>query len=137
MNSQVEIHDTTLACIISVGRDLILRLAPAYIHRSPGRPGIDSGSGWLQDIDLVLTNAVVESLPSEFPVDMSEGSFSIGQDRSDNMIPLPLSFRGPVSLAAVTNRGELLAIRGTGASAVTRGELRYVEEFPIRLIADS
>jgi hypothetical protein len=130
MNSGVEIHDSTLAGITPEGRDLVLRLAPAYVHRSAGRPGIDQGSGWLQDIDLVISEAVVESLPSECPVDLSDGSFAVGEVRWDNLVPLPLAVSGTVSLAAVTCRGELLAVRGTGASAVTRGESRYLEEFP-------
>src|SRR5262245_59103732 len=79
MNSEVEIHDSTLASITPDGHDLVLCLAPAYVHRSAGRPGIDQGSGWLQDIDLVISEAVVESLPSEFPVDLSDGSFSVGE----------------------------------------------------------
>lgn len=130
MNSEIELHDSTLASITPDGHDLILCLAPAYVHRSAGRPGIDQGSGWLQDIDLVISEAVVESLPTEFPVDLSEGSFSVGEVRCDNSIPLPLAVSGAVSLVAVTCRGELLAVRGTGASTVTRGELRYLEEFP-------
>jgi hypothetical protein len=130
MNSEVEIHDSTLVGIIPDGRDLVLRLAPAYVHRSAGRPGIDQGSGWLQDIDLVIFEAVVESLPSESPVDLNDGSFSVGETRWENFIPLPLAVSGIVSLAVVTCRGELLVARGAGASAVTRGELRYLEDFP-------
>lgn len=130
MNSEVEIHDSTLTGVTPDGRDLVLRLAPAYVHRSAGRPGIDQGSGWLQDIDLVISEAVVESLPSEFPVALSDGSFSDGEVRWDNSIPLPLAVCGTVSLTAVTGRGEILAVRGTGASARTRGDARYVEELP-------
>ena len=130
MNSEVEIHDSRLVGVTPDGRDLVLRLAPAYVHRSAGRPGIDQGSGWLQDIDLVISEAVVESLPSEFPVDLSDGSFSDGEVRWDNSIPLPLAVCGAVSLTAVTCHGEILAVRGTGASALTRGDARYVEEFP-------
>ena len=120
----------TLAGISSVGCDLVLRLAPAYVHRSAERPGIDRGTGWLQDIDLVIAEAVVESLPSVFPDSLSDGSFSVGEVRGDNSIPLPLAASGAVALTAVTSRGELLAVRGTGASALARGEARYLEEFP-------
>jgi hypothetical protein len=67
VNSIVEIHDSELAGTTLIGRDLALRLEPAYVHRSAGRPGIDRGSGWLQDIDLVISEANVESLPAELP----------------------------------------------------------------------
>jgi hypothetical protein len=69
-------------------------------------------------------------LPSELPSDLSEGSFSVGEIRWDDSIPLPLAVPDAVSFAEITSRGELLTVRGTGASAVTRGELRYLEEFP-------
>src|SRR5262245_15156901 len=130
MNSVVEVHDSTLASIIPAGRDLVLCLAPAYVHRSAGRPGLDQGSGWLQDIDLVISEAVVESLPPALPVNLSEASVSDGQVRWDNTTPLPLAVSGTVSLTAVTCRGEHLAVRGMRASTVTRGEPRYLEEFP-------
>jgi hypothetical protein len=130
LNSEVEIHDSKLGGITPDGRDLVLRLEPAYVHRSAGRPGIDQGSVWRQDIDLVISEAVVETLPSELPVKLSDGSFSVGEVRWDNAIPLPLAVTDAIALDAVTSRGEPLAVRGTGASAVTRGALRYVEEFP-------
>ena len=43
MNSVVELHDSTLAGIEPVGNEIVVRLAPAYFHRSEGRPGIDPG----------------------------------------------------------------------------------------------
>lgn len=119
-----------LAGITSFGRDLVLCLAPAYIHRSAGQPGIDYGSGWLQDLHLVIFDAVVEFLPSELPIALSDGSFWVGGVLWDNTIPLPLAVLGAVTLTAVTSRGERLAVRGAGASVVTRGELRYVEVYP-------
>lgn len=129
IKNAIEIHDSTLAGISRVGPDLVLRLVPAYVHQSGGRPGIDPGSGGLQDIDLIISEAVLESSPSEFPVNLHGGSIFIGEVRWDNSLPLPLAVSDAVSLTAVTCRGELLAVRCTGASAVTCGELRYIEEF--------
>lgn len=130
MNSLVEIHDSTLAAITFVDRDLVLRLAPAYLHRSSGQPGVDHGSGWLQDLDLVISEAVAGSLPLELPSDLWNGSISIDGTRWDNIIPLPLIALDAVSFTAVTNHGERLVVRGAGASIVIRGDMRYVEEYP-------
>ncbi|MDG3004808.1 hypothetical protein [Paludisphaera mucosa] len=130
MNTAVELHDSTLAGMTHDGRDLVLRLSPAYVHRSTGRPGVDPGSGWLQDVDLVIFEAMVDTLPSEFPVDLSDGSFSVGEVLWDNSIPLPLAVTGAVTLTAVTCGGEFLTVRGTGASTVMHGESRYFEQFP-------
>ena len=130
MNSIIEIHDSVLASICPRGGDLILHLAPAYVHRSAGRPGIDPGSGWAQDLDLVISDAAVESLPTGLPAELSDGAFAAGEARWDNAIPLPLGFEGAVSLTAVTNQGERLAVRGTGATVVACGNPRYIEPFP-------
>ena len=130
MNSVVEIHDSVLASVSLLGSDLVLHLAPAYVHCSAGRPGIDPATRWVQDLDLVISDASAESLPSDLPAELSDGSFVVGEARWDNTIPLPLGVTAPVSLTATTNQGELLAVRGSGASVVTRGELRYIEAYP-------
>jgi hypothetical protein len=128
MNDAIEFHDSTLAGIAFDGRDLVVSLAPAYVHRSAGRPGVDPGSGWLQDVDLVVTEAIVESSPSEVPVELCDGSLSVGEALWDNLLPLPLAASGATSLVVITGRGERLAVRGAGASIVIRGEPRYLEE---------
>jgi hypothetical protein len=128
--SGIEIHDSTLAGIMFIGRDLVARLVPAYIHKSAGRPGIDQGTGWLQEIDLVISEAVVERVPSELPDDLMEGALSVGEVRWDSVMPLPLAASGQVTLTAVTSRGQLLSVRGVGISAVVRGVARCIEGFP-------
>lgn len=130
MNRGIEIHDSTLVAIEPVGRDVALLLAPAYMHCSEGRPGVDPGSGWLQDTTLFIREAVVESSPSRLPCTLSDGAFSIGESSWENGIPLPLEATGSVSLSAVTEDGDSLAIHGLGAEAVLHGEPRYLEHFP-------
>jgi putative acetyltransferase len=131
VNSAVEVHDSTLAGVNSRGRDVVVRLAPAYVHRLEGRPGIDPGSGWLQDIDVVFLDAVIDSLPSQLPSRLSDGDLSIGEQRWENGIPLPLAASGDVLFSAVTENGENLVIRATGAEAFPCGKMRYVEPFPV------
>ena len=130
MNSALEIHDSNLAGIELAGHDAVLHLDDAYIHRSEGRPGIDPGSGWLQDIDLVISGAVVESLPSGLPRALTGGALSVAASAWDNLIPLPLAVSCAVSFSVVTTSGETLLVRGSGAEVVPRGEPRYLEPFP-------
>lgn len=94
MNRLLEIHDTKLAAIESGGPDVVLHLAPAYVHRSDGRPGVDPGTGWLQDFDLLIYAAVVETVPLELPCRLSGGSIALGEARWNNVIPLPLRYHG-------------------------------------------
>jgi hypothetical protein len=129
MNSELEIHDSTLAGIDTVGNDVVVRLAPAYIHRSVGRPGIDPGSGWLQDIDFVIREAVVASSPLQFPCWLSDGALSIGKTCWDNCFPLPVAASGAVTLSAMTEHGERLVIFGRGVETISHLGLQYVEQF--------
>lgn len=80
-------------------------------------------------MDLVISEAIAETLPSKLPSDLSDGAISIGEVRWENSIPLPLDVSVAVLFTAVTVDRELLTIRGTGASVVARGDLRYVEEY--------
>ena len=128
MNDAIEFHDSTLSGIAFDGRDLVVRLAPAYVHRSEGRPGVDPGSGWLQDVDLIIAEAVVESSPSDVPVELCDGSLSVGEALWDNLLPLPLAASGATSLDVSTGRSERLAVRGAGAALVARGEPRFLED---------
>jgi len=78
MNSGIELHDSTLASIQKEDSNLVVCLAPTYVHRSPGRPGVDPGSGGLQDVGLRLADAVVECASAEFPVGIAAGSILVG-----------------------------------------------------------
>ncbi len=120
MREAVEIHDSRLVGVSRVGRDLVLHLAPAYVHRSEGRPGVDPGTGWLVDLDLMVLEVVVESLPSNYPVNLADGDFRAGERRWDNLIPLPLDVAGAVSLDAIAAESEPLVVRGSGARIVVR-----------------
>ncbi|WP_165066267.1 hypothetical protein [Paludisphaera rhizosphaerae] len=126
----IEIHDSRLAGIAWESGNLVLRFAPAYVHRSEGRPGVDVGTGWLLELDLIIAAAVAESLPVTVPVNLADGQFFEEETCWDNKIPLPLNFLGRVSLRAVTGESEWLIVRGRGASIVARGEPVYLEEYP-------
>jgi hypothetical protein len=130
LNRSVELHDSTIAAVEMHGTDAVVRFAPAYVHRSAGSPGVDPGSGWLQDLDLIVCEATIVSRPSNLPCDISDGSLAVGEVLWDNSIPLPIAGAGPVSLSAVTTAGASLLIQGSRAEVVLRGEARYLEKFP-------
>lgn len=130
MKSLLEIHDSVLAAIEPDGQDVILHFAPAYVHLWEATADIEPGSGCLQDFDLVISGAVLESLPSVLPADLCEGAISLGESRWDNALALPFAVRGELFLAAVTSNGQALAIRGTGAALVPRGPIRFLERLP-------
>lgn len=130
MNACIELHDSRMHGVVAPGGSVVVQFRPAYVHRSEGRPGIDPGTGWVQDFDLVVSEAVLVSTFTELPRDLWDGSLSVGDEVFENEIPLPLDLRGAVRFSAEGSNGERLAIQGARATAEPVGEARYVEEFP-------
>jgi hypothetical protein len=88
VNAAIEIHDSELAAVAPTENGVIVRLAPAYVHRSRARPGFDAGSVWSQPVELLFTSGVVEEQPPELPCTLDDGSISGGAEFR-GMVPLP------------------------------------------------
>lgn len=129
-NSAIEIYDSTLTSLVQEGQRVIVELQPAYIHRSTGTPGVDPGGGWAQDVILVVENGTIEGGAPELPCDLWEGSLQVGNQTIENIIPLPLDYRGEVQLLLVTQTENRVIVRGSAISATPVGEPKFIEEFP-------
>jgi hypothetical protein len=98
LNQAIEIHDSVLGSIEVVDRTVTLNLAPAYIHTSLGEPGADPGSGWTQNVTVVIEDGIAEVKIPNPPGDLSDGSLTIGLQSSSNTMPLPLQCEDSVRL---------------------------------------
>jgi hypothetical protein len=127
-NRAIEIHDSILASISILNGDAEFRLVPAYIHKSTGEPGVDSGTGWVQNIILRIRNANVCGAFSELPRDLEGGTLRIGSISFDNMIPMRASYSGEVELK-LEALGESISAKGTELQIEFLDTPRYVEEF--------
>jgi len=130
MNTAIELHDSRVIGITPSDSSVIVRFRPAYVHRSDGRPGFDPGSGWVQDCDLVVSEAVLESNFPVMPWVLDDGWLSFDDEVFENLMPLPLDVRGAVQFSARGLNGERQDILGTRATVSAVGEARYVELFP-------
>jgi hypothetical protein len=129
VNVAIEIHDSELAAVLPTQNGVIVRLAPAYVHRSLARPGFDAGSGWSQPVELLFEFGVVEGQRPELPCTLDDGSISGGAEFR-GMIPLPCVVETPVRFEARNLVGDLVVIRGVALEVKPVGEASYVEEFP-------
>jgi hypothetical protein len=126
----VELHDTKVLSFREEGKDLRMRL-DAYVHHSTGEPGVDQGTGWSQQVDLIVANAVVVAAPSALPgsVSISDGTLVIdGQPSS--LLPLPLKKAGSVRLSLRGDDGAELVVEGTAVHLSPAGEPTFVERVP-------
>jgi hypothetical protein len=128
-NWAIELHDSTIANIAKDDSAVIVQFRPAYVHRSAGVPGVDAGTGWLQDVDLILSEARISEQPSGLG-DISDGSLSDPSVVHENCVPLPSQLSGGVKFEVVlAPTGERLRIEGRSASIQAVGEPRYLEQF--------
>ena len=102
---------------------------PAYLHKSEGRPGLDPGTGWVQEARLFFAEASVSGDVPDFPCEVVEGELVVGAERYDNAIPVPLEVTAHVELRLVFDATHTVAISGRSVRLELLGEPRYVEEF--------
>ena len=111
------------------GGEAILHFSELYIHESTGRPGIDAGTGWVQEALLSISDATVKGSFSKFPADLSNGHIMLGESILENEIPIPLSHKGTVELRLESWNDEVVSISGASARLELVGEPKYIEQF--------
>jgi hypothetical protein len=127
-NAGLELHDSEVERIEEEGADLILTLA-AYVHRTPGTPGVASGSGWSQGAVLHFARATIQTGFGTLPTVLWDGTLTAGSRVIENVIPVPASFPGPVRIELVAVSGEVMVVDAESLESTLVGEPTYVEEF--------
>lgn len=130
INSIIELHDSWIVGVVTHGNSILVKFGPAYIHRSRGRPGIDQGTGWVQELELIFDDAVLQSEFTEIPCQLEGGTLSIEGHVVENAIPLPIDVRGTIRFSSVSMNGATLVIVGNRIQLGRIQEAVYVEEFP-------
>jgi hypothetical protein len=87
----------------------------AYVHRSAGRPGEDSGSGWMQFLKLRISNAGTTGRIPSLPATIAEGGLRIGDEARENFMPTTGIFSKPVELYLVFANSETLTVAGSAS----------------------
>ena len=122
MNGDIELHDSWVAGITLHGGEALVALRPAYVHRN--------GSGWTQDIDLLIHSASVTGAVAILPVDISDGTLHVGDHVFPNLVPIASAPDVTIALDLVLTSGEAIVVRGHGLNVVVRSEAKYVEPSP-------
>lgn len=129
MNQAIELHDSRVTEVVRAGDAVTVRLAPAYLHRSEGKPGWDRGTGWVQSWELVFSGATVVHPLGELPQELDHGWLWLGDQRFDDLLPLPLDHTGKLRFSGITLGGEQLLVVADSVSAGATDNARYVEDF--------
>ncbi len=132
-NRAIEIHDSTLDAVSVRDGEAVLHFSTVYIHESAGRPGVDAGSGLVQEAFLRLRDAAVERSFSKLPADLLDGHIILSGAVLNNLIPIPLMHNGSVKLRLESWNDELLLITGGSAELELIGAPKYIEDSNPRL----
>jgi hypothetical protein len=125
-NREIEIHDSELKTVTVSDGHIILELS----HMSDGRPGIDAGTGWLQNAVIRIRGDAIAGSMSQLPCDLWDGYLKVNGEGSDNSIPIPLVATGDIELHFTSTAGESLSVRGDCITLELLGEPKYVEDVP-------
>jgi hypothetical protein len=128
VKSAIEFHDSSVAAARLVAGILELSLSPAYIHRSLGTPGIDSGEGHLGEVVLELANATVIGNLDVVRGRNSDGALSVN-GATYTVVPLPFASANSASLSLALESGATLEIRASSVQVASVGPTTYVEPF--------
>jgi len=128
-NRAVELHDSTVGYVDTRNGRIEIGLMPAYVHSSAGEPGVDPGTGWLQNVAIVVEGGNVEGELPQMPCDLSGGTLAVAETVSDNTLTLPLDQSGSIELKLEVMWGGQIVVRGTRILTILKGEPKYVEDF--------
>ena len=128
MNSALEFHDSTVGSAQVVGDSLRILFSAAYVHRSIGRPGVDSGDGCTQSVEMSFGEASFTGSIPECVGNLANGSLVVpGEEMS--LVPIPFNSFGPVRAELEFADGSLLTIEASSVSCSPIGEPVFVEHF--------
>jgi len=128
MRSGLELHDSRVSHIEWVGGDAVIHFSHAYIHKSKGSPGKDTGTGWSQEAQLIMQGASSLAPSPPLPNTISEGYLEVGGIKHQ-LIPLPFKRKVGAKLNLVFVDGGQLEIVGDKPFVELFGAPIYLEDF--------
>ncbi|MEW8220242.1 MAG: hypothetical protein AB2770_17945 [Candidatus Thiodiazotropha taylori] len=115
----IELHDSELSAIDRSEDSIHVHLSPAYIHRD--------GKGWSQDVEIVVSEAIVEGEGVDLPIKLSDGHMKTPLGPYHNLLNIPFAVAGPVKLELELMSGEVITIKGNGITHEFKDEPVFVE----------
>lgn len=131
-NKCIELHDSTLLTVKTKFNEITLCFFPAYIHESEGKPGIDNGYGWIQDIEIIIENPSFEkSVLGSLPATISEGVVRIDSTTYDNLVPVNILNGGKqeFEIDVIFDNNTRFRLIGANPRLIFKGSPRKIEVF--------
>jgi len=128
MNSALDFYDSHVSFIEIWEGNATVFFSHAYIHKSKGRPGKDSGMAWSQEAKLVLYDVTVFGAFPPLPNTISEGFLEVGGIKHE-CLPLPFARKVSAFLSLEFIDDSIVAIAGHKPHIELLGRPTFLEEF--------
>jgi hypothetical protein len=115
VNRAIELHDTRVGRIETIGDVVVVELSPAYVHEW------DVGTGVWQHATLRFIAGSVEGDRPTLPEALRVGTLRVAGRESPNLIPIPPP-SGPAELHLVFVTGHEFTVRGESIALELVGE---------------
>ena len=129
MKAALEFHDSDVVELRKADATLHMIFEPAYVHRSEGRPGVDSGSGFLQPAEIVFSGAQHTEKDGPCAGAIAEGLISVSGKKYDSVLPLPFNATGKITAEFTFESGAVLSVTATGVSCASTGPAQLVDGY--------
>ena len=116
MTDWLEFHDSTLARLDVAGH--VELLLDAYIHRWERVNDGWKGTGWMQSVRIVVSNAVGLSAVPLLPVGISDGRLQLGRLAPKDIVRLPLQASGQIRIWLQLTTADVVELTGNAALPV-------------------
>ena len=127
MRTALELYESRISAIELIEGGARIRFSHAYIHKSKGTPGMDPGTGWSQEADLLLLEAILLSPLPPLPNTIADGSLEVGGVKLA-LLPLPFRRRTSAVLALEFVDGSKISIAGNKPWVELFGTPIFIED---------
>src|SRR5262249_42945753 len=127
MNSGLEFHDSVVTRIDLLGKNALVIFEKAYIHKTSGVPGVNSGDLVLYPAILEVSEATVVGFADQNEY-LMDGQLLVDETKY-NLVPFPFECAGSVTVQLEFNTGQSVRISGSKVQLYSTGEGRFLERY--------
>lgn len=128
MSRGIELYQSRVSHLEQHSACVTVHFPYAYIYKAKGLPGRDPGTGWSQEVELVLENAQVGDTHHHLPGMIDDGYLEADGERYE-VIPFPLGERHHAHLHLVFADGGILDVSGDKPVIKLIGRAIPLEDF--------
>lgn len=128
MSKGLELYQSRVSRVDREQGFVTIHFPHAYIYQAKGTPGRDPGTGWSQEVELLLDEALIDSATATLPNMIDDGYFEVDGERYD-VIPLPLGEHDTGHLHLTFADGGELDVAGKHPIIKLIGKAKRLEEF--------